>query len=1190
MPDERILTQFHHQGDSAQAKVVDASCSLGSYHGECVIGEPGVHTVDVYLYSGTGEASYAIGVESRDQPASCTTLDPATFSITGPLRDGTLPRGSAGDCYRFAGTPGMRLAVEATGAPATEGGAADVRGWIQNPAGESICPIQFGSGTCSVTEDGPHTLFLADQYGGAVTYRLRLVRADAPIGCPALRPAGFGELADDQVGSGEVEAGGFDCYTVTAPAGLTRVRTSDGGQLNWELSNAGGTVCSEWDGPCDLAAAGTYTLWIRNTDWETRSYRATLINLATDRGCAPATGTGWDQPTITVLPSSPLQALCQPFTAETGERIIAYSTGGHSWITDATGADICADQAYDELDGCALPGTGPYRVVTLPEREVRQQIRRLSAPSGCQVVTPGTYGTAPAGALSANRCRLLDVPTAGRHLIRAVDDENYETYAQIYDADAKKVCSGGLCDFPAAGRYPMIIGGSTGVEESAYATVFAAPGAAGCTRAGDQGIANGAVSGSFTVAGETDCLELTATAGTPIGVLLPPRATGAARPEWTLVNGAGENLCENGCTLDGPAPYRLLLNAPDDSTAGDYAVVVQRSDRMDGCPVLPQGKIGATVGVTTAFSASRFATCYSIPAGQHATSEIIGFAPVTGHDGWAAAVVRDSAGKQVCGSARYASAQLYRCALEAGKAYTLVLSASATDFQYRLHREDASPAGATCRTPSNTVLGGPALAGALRTDDEVHCYRVTGAAADSYWLGVRSTKYAARYWITDASGAQRCTGYVVPCRVSGSTSYQIFVWPGVDGQTVPYRLDTWKLTSGGQPVAQCPPVAAAPGFGAITGTLNDQKTAVCVAVPVSRYSDFYVEVSNTAGGTATPEPYYFTTVGAEAGLTACSWSSAGGQHCQVRMPDDKPSGMALFVIAPETENGNLPFRAVPRCDDICAPDLALGGVSPAAVPNSGLTTLTLRGSGFTGTETVTLTRAGAPTIPATVRGVTGGTALTVSADLTGITPGGWNIVVRPATGITATLTGALTVTAAPLKPTRAPSVSGTVRVGGTVRAAVGAWTPTPTAYAYQWTVNGSAIKGATGVTYAVPASLRGTRLAVIVTAWRPGRAATRAASAAVTVGYGVAPKATVKPRITGTVKAGRTVKAAVGTWSPQATSYRYEWRVNGKVVARTSALKLQTAWAGKNLTLLVVARRPGHSDGLAVTAAVKVKR
>ncbi|BEL10918.1 hypothetical protein Q0Z83_091090 [Actinoplanes sichuanensis] len=1194
--DERILTQFHSTGDNTQASVQGESCFLGPYASECVIAEPGVHTIDVRLYSGSGTASYGIGVESRSRPSSCTTLDPATFTVDGPLRDGKLARGAAGHCYRFAGTAGMRLNVETEVTPATEGAAASLEGWIEDPAGERVCPIQWGGGSCSLTGDGTHTIFLADDYGGAVDYRFRLVRTDVPLGCGTLRQAGFGIPAADQVASGEVAASGFDCWTVTATAGVKRVQTTDGGQLRWEVSNAAGVVCSEWGDPCDLPEAGTYTLWLRNTDWQPREYRASIIDIAGDAGCAAPVGTGWDQPTVTAPASDGVGAVCQPFTAAPGERIVTYvSGGGFGWITDRTGQDICADQRYDDLGGCALPGTGPYRLVVLSsgDRETELQIRRLSSPAGCPVLAPGAYGAGPAGALDANRCRILDVPAAGRHLVRVVDDENYESYTAIHDVDGIKVCDAGyLCDFPKAGRYTLVVGGAYdggGVVESEHAVVFTAPTASGCVRTGDQGYATGAVLGSFTVVGETDCLELDSTAGATIGVTLPPRVTGAARPEWTLINGDGTDLCSNGCKLAGPAPYRILLNAPEDSAAGDYRVVVQRLDRVSGCTVLPQGAIGNTVGAVTAFAADRFTTCYSIPANQHSVDETIGYAPVTGHDGWANISVRDETGKQVCGSGRWASAQLVRCDFESGKAYTVLLTAAATDFQYRISRKDTSAAGAKCQTPANTVLGGPAMAGDLRTDEDLHCYRVTAAAADSYWLGVRSTGLAARYWITDAAGADRCSGYVVPCRASGSTSYQIFVWPAVDGQTVPYRVDTWRLTSAGQPVAQCPAVNAAPAFGPISGTLSDQRTAVCVAVPVNYRSAFKAAISNTGGGTETPEPYYFQTR-TDDGITACSWAE-GGRGCQVSLPYDNPSGMALFVLAPETTDGNLPFRADIKCDyEPCTPGYSLGSVTPGSAPNSGPATLTLRGSGFAATDTVTLTRSGSTSIPATVKSVTDGLTMTVTADLTDATPGAWNVVARSAGGSGATLNGGLTVTAGALKATRAPSITGTVRVGGTVRAAAGSWSPAPTSWSYQWAANGVAIKGATGSAYQIPASLRGKRLTVTVIAKRANRSNTAVSSAAVTVGYGAAPKATARPKIKGTVKAGKAVKVSVGAWSPQATSYRYEWRVNGKLVAVTATLKLKAAWAGKKLTLTVVAKRTGHYDGRATSVAIKIKK
>lgn len=99
--------------------------------------------------------------------------------------------------------------------------------------------------------------------------------------------------------------------------------------------------------------------------------------------------------------------------------------------------------------------------------------------------------------------------------------------------------------------------------------------------------------------------------------------------------------------------------------------------------------------------------------------------------------------------------------------------------------------------------------------------------------------------------------------------------------------------------------------------------------------------------------------------------------------------MALFVLAPETPNADLPFRADIKCDyEPCTPGYSLGSVLPVSVPNSGPATLTLRGSGFAATDTVTLTRSGSTSIPATVRKVGNGITMTTTADLTDVTPGG----------------------------------------------------------------------------------------------------------------------------------------------------------------------------------------------------------
>jgi hypothetical protein len=642
--------------------------------------------------------------------------------------------------------------------------------------------------------------------------------------------------------------------------------------------------------------------------------------------------------------------------------------------------------------------------------------------------------------------------------------------------------------------------------------------------------------------------------------------------------------------LTGTAPYRLLLSAPEEALPGAYSLIVQRADRITGCSALPLGAIGDTTGVIASLSADRFATCYTIPAGQHASSEILSFAPVSG-GGTAVLSVRDDTGRTICGGYGAATSQLLDCDFAAGRAYTAVLTGSPSDAQFRVSRRDASPAGAKCRTPASTVLGGPATAGTLTAPDEVHCFRITTTASTVFWLGPRSTTdSAARYRITDAAGKSLCAGYVYACRVSGSTGYQVFLRSTKPGTAVAYRFDAWQLGTSGKAAPQCQQAYGAPGFGPLTGTLNEQRTAVCVAVPIGRYSDFTVALTNTAGGADVPTPYYLRLGGTTDWAGPCSYAT-GGRGCSTYLPSGQTSDTALFILAPRTVGENLPFRAVTACSSPggCAIPYVLGAVTPNSALNSGPVNLSLQGNGLSATDTVTLTRSGSASVKGVVRSFVNG-VLTVTADVTGAAAGAWNVTIRSAAdGRTATIANAVTVRATALKSTKAPAVSGTVRVGSTVKVANGVWSPAATSYSYQWYANGVAIKGAVGSSYAINATMRGKRLSVTVTAKRANRVNSPAASAGVTVGWGVAPVAKTKPSISGTVRNGKTVKAKVGTWSLSATSYKYVWKVNGKTVGTGSKLKLKKSWKGKKLTLTVTAKRTGHLDGKATSKTAKVK-
>ena len=97
------------------------------------------------------------------------------------------------------------------------------------------------------------------------------------------------------------------------------------------------------------------------------------------------------------------------------------------------------------------------------------------------------------------------------------------------------------------------------------------------------------------------------------------------------------------------------------------------------------------------------------------------------------------------------------------------------------------------------------------------------------------------------------------------------------------------------------------------------------------------------------------------------------------------------------------------------------------------------------------------------------------------------VVVSRAGYTTASKTSAAkAVVAGTFANTVAPKISGTAKVGYTLTAVKGSWSPTPTAYAYQWYRNGSAISGARAARYKPSTLDVGKRLSVKVTASRSG--------------------------------------------------------------------------------------------------------
>lgn len=158
--------------------------------------------------------------------------------------------------------------------------------------------------------------------------------------------------------------------------------------------------------------------------------------------------------------------------------------------------------------------------------------------------------------------------------------------------------------------------------------------------------------------------------------------------------------------------------------------------------------------------------------------------------------------------------------------------------------------------------------------------------------------------------------------------------------------------------------------------------------------------------------------------------------------------------------------------------------------------------------------------------------------------------------------------------TAVPTISGTAKVGGTLTAASDAWGPAPVTLTYEWFAG--ATKVGTGNTLALTSALIDKSIVVKVTGVKSGFATQTTTSAAVTVLGGTITAGS--PKITGTAKAGSTLHASTGVWSPSDTRFAFQWFANGVAIsgATGSTLSLAPSLVGKHVSVEVTGFKVGY--------------
>ena len=167
------------------------------------------------------------------------------------------------------------------------------------------------------------------------------------------------------------------------------------------------------------------------------------------------------------------------------------------------------------------------------------------------------------------------------------------------------------------------------------------------------------------------------------------------------------------------------------------------------------------------------------------------------------------------------------------------------------------------------------------------------------------------------------------------------------------------------------------------------------------------------------------------------------------------------------------------------------------------------------------------------------------------------------------------VAVAPTLTSRAPTISGTVKVGDKLTAGTAGWTA-GTTFSYQWYAAGKPITGATGATLTLAGAQYRRAITVAVLGKLSGYNwvfQTSAGTRTVLAGT----LKTAVPKISGTVRSGNRLTAKPGTWT-KGTRFTYQWYVGKRAIrgATRATLRLGAAQVNRSLTVRVTGRLAGY--------------
>ncbi|WP_251056283.1 hypothetical protein [Streptomyces sp. ISL-94] len=819
-------------------------------------------------------------------------------------------------------------------------------------------------------------------------------------------------IAPHTVVSCGVEQGKSVSMTLTLPLQkdlvlLKTVATENG--MTTKLIAPDGTVvnCRYNTNECPTTGAGTYTLVTQNGGERRGDISVSYVPLLSSSACKTvgAADSKLGAPTR-FHGFVPLRAAGDCYTlglaAKDTLRVYASTIHLYTTVYDGVGNRICIEQGGSHLD-CKLTGVAPFRVAVEAANGVEADhdltFARLSDPEGCAVVEPLTFGTSP-DLTSTVPCRVLRATQSTRYTFGPLVSSGYAPLGQLLSSDGSLMndCGLGSCDLAAGSytwaKYTQVL------DATPFGMAFhSAKETRGCAATHDNGMAAGAVSGTFAGPGQKLCLTLPTATGQ--GVYLLNRITGSGL-DAVVYDAAGAEQCAMTgrygdtsalCKLSGAAPFRAVLSGDPTSP---YGLIIHRTGEHAGCTAWPRTGFDGSWGLQIDAAQQ---TCLSIPADQHSAAEMIDLAD---RDNRRPGVIQlvDPTGTEACKDGAPIS-----CQLAPGVPYTAMLHGSGM-YGLKLARRDISSA-ATCTATSSTKVGGPSTPFELGSSLDARCLRIRGAATDRYWLNDRIPEaYSSdtpSTWLTlvDANGKVLCQQLrSVPCKVTGSTSYTAVLSPyRYAGQPIRSTMDIWRVgtAAGWAPECTANPISV-DGFPLRNGVLSETSTAYCAVVDMKPDESFYVTGIRNAPGREVPALSLHSSREWDSVKPTyhCNqrWDSFSAE-CEAAREAEAAQAVLILSAAKTPTPAVYSMRAV--CGGCWAPAIeAPTSITPATSPAKTQTQAVIRGTSLTMTTRMKLVRAGSDkqSVLTPVSVSDDRTALTVRVDTNGLEPGQYDVVLE----------------------------------------------------------------------------------------------------------------------------------------------------------------------------------------------------